>query len=47
MHPNPAFRHEDRALLEALIAEIGFGMVFAATADGPRVAHVPDRKSVV
>lgn len=41
MHPNPAFRHEDRALLEALIAEIGFGMVFAATADGPRVAHVP------
>ena len=41
MHPNPAFRHDDRALLEALIAEIGFGMVFATTPDGPRVGHVP------
>ncbi len=41
MHPNPAFRHDDRALLEALIDEIGFGMVFATTPDGPRVAHVP------
>ncbi len=41
MHPNPAFRHDDRALHEALIAEVGFGMVFAATPDGPRVAHVP------
>jgi transcriptional regulator len=41
MHPNPAFRHDDRALLEALIDEIGFGMVFAPTPDGPRVAHVP------
>ncbi len=51
MHPNPAFRwpksandHHDadeRAALEAMIAEIGFGMVFAETPDGPRVAHVP------
>lgn len=41
MHPNAAFRHDDRALLEALIDEIGFGMVFAATPDGPRVAHTP------
>ncbi|WP_417620369.1 FMN-binding negative transcriptional regulator [Parasphingorhabdus sp.] len=51
MHPNPAFRwprsatdHNDadeRAALEALIANIGFGMVFAETPDGPRVAHVP------
>jgi transcriptional regulator len=41
MHPNSAFRHDDRALLEALIDEIGFGMVFAATPDGPRVAHTP------
>ncbi len=40
MHPDPAFRHPDRALLESLIDEIGFGMVFAATPDGPRVAHV-------
>ena len=41
MHPNAAFRHDDRALFEALIDEIGFGMVFATTPDGPRVAHVP------
>lgn len=41
MHPNPLFRVEDRALLESLIGEIGFGMVFAQTPDGPRVAHVP------
>lgn len=45
MHPNAAFRHEDRALLESLIDEIGFGMVFAATPDGPRVAHVPVLRS--
>lgn len=41
MHPNPLFRTEDRALLEALIEEVGFGMVFLTTPDGPRVAHVP------
>ncbi len=47
MHPNAAFRHdatfgsEGRELFEALIDEIGFGMVFAATPDGPRVAHAP------
>ncbi len=41
MHPNPQFRTPDRALLETLLEEIGFGMVFATTPDGPRVAHVP------
>lgn len=51
MHPDPAFRwpksgndHNDddeRAALEALIAQIGFAMIFATTSDGPRVAHVP------
>jgi len=41
MHPNSAFRKEDRALFAALVAETGFGMVFLATPDGPRVAHVP------
>jgi transcriptional regulator len=46
MHPNSAFRPsqspaEERALLETMIDEIGFGMVFATTPDGPRVAHVP------
>lgn len=41
MHPNPLFRTEDRALLEALIDEVGFGMVFLPTPDGPRVGHTP------
>lgn len=41
MHPNSAFRHHDRTLLETLVEEVGFGMVFAQTPDGPRVAHVP------
>jgi len=41
MHPNSLFRVDDRALLESLIEEVGFGMVFAETPDGPRVAHVP------
>jgi transcriptional regulator len=44
MHPNPAFRIKadaagERAMIAALVREIGFGMVFAPTPDGPRVAH--------
>ena len=41
MHPNAAFRHEDRDAVRAFAAEIGFGMLFLTTPDGPRVAHVP------
>ena len=41
MHPNAAFRWEDRDALRAFATEIGFGTLFAATPDGPRVAHVP------
>jgi transcriptional regulator len=46
MHPNPAFRHnapadESAQLYASLIAEVGFGMVFLATPDGPRVSHTP------
>lgn len=46
MHPNYSFRWSDnngsaRAAMEAMIAQIGFGMIFATTPDGPRVAHVP------
>lgn len=41
MHPDPRYRTDDRALCESLIEEIGFGMVFAQTPDGPRVAHTP------
>jgi transcriptional regulator len=44
MHPNSTFRlkgsdAEQRATMEALVQEIGFGMVFAQTPDGPRVAQ--------
>jgi transcriptional regulator len=41
MHPDASFRTDDRALMESLIEEIGFAMIFAATPDGPRVAHTP------
>ncbi|WP_395331623.1 FMN-binding negative transcriptional regulator [Novosphingobium sp. BL-8H] len=41
MHPNAQFRPADRAMAEALVEEVGFGMIFAATPDGPRVAHTP------
>lgn len=41
MHPNPLYRSDDRELCHRLIDEIGFGMVFATTPEGPRVAHTP------
>ena len=41
MHPDNAFRTDDRELMEALVEEIGFGMIFTTTPDGPRVAHTP------
>jgi transcriptional regulator len=41
VHPNSAFRNGDRDLHAQLIGEVGFGMVFLATPDGPRVAHTP------
>lgn len=41
MHPHPAFRAKERDGLRAFAADIGFGTLFAATPDGPRVAHVP------
>ena len=45
MHPDPRFRAtgsdaEQRALMEALVQEIGFGMIFAQTPNGPRVGQV-------
>jgi transcriptional regulator len=44
MHPNALFRlqgsdKDQRALMEALVQEIGFGMVFGQTPDGPRVGQ--------
>ena len=41
MHPNPTFHTGERAAHEALIDQVGFGMVYLTTPDGPRVAHTP------
>lgn len=41
MHPNVVFRWEDRVAMRQLVEGIGFGSLFAATPDGPRVAQVP------
>ena len=41
MHPNPTFRWDDRDAMRAFAAEVGFGMLFLTTPDGPRVAHIP------
>ena len=41
MHPNPNFREPDRRFHRELIEDVGFGMVFCTTPEGPRVAHVP------
>ena len=41
MHPNAAFHWEDRDAMRAFVADQAFGQLFAATPDGPRVAHVP------
>lgn len=41
MHPNPLYRSDDLAADAALVGQIGFGMIFAATPEGPRVAHTP------
>lgn len=41
MHPNAAFRWDDPDALRMFAREVGFGTLFAATPDGPRVAHVP------
>jgi transcriptional regulator len=41
MHPNQAFRWENRAAMRAFVEQVAFGALFAATPDGPRVAHLP------
>lgn len=41
MHPDAAFRWQDRSAMRAFATEVGFGMLFLTTPDGPRVAHVP------
>ncbi len=40
MHPNAAFRMDEAAMRDFVVEE-GFGMLFATTPEGPRVAQVP------
>jgi transcriptional regulator len=41
MHPNRKFHIEDREAMAALVRELGFGILFVSTPDGPRAVHVP------
>jgi len=41
MHPNSRFHWQDHDEIAAFVADIGFGMLFAGTPDGPRVVHIP------
>lgn len=41
MHPDPTFRWKDRDAMRALVEDVGFGMLFAQTPEGPRCAHIP------
>jgi transcriptional regulator len=41
MHPNPAFRWTDDDAVRDFIRAVSFAAIFAATPDGPRVAHAP------
>jgi transcriptional regulator len=41
MHPDPCFHPEDRDRCRALVEQVGFAMIFAATPDGPKVVHAP------
>lgn len=41
MHPNIQYHWRDRDEMAAFVADVGFGMLFAGTPDGPRVVHIP------
>jgi transcriptional regulator len=41
MHPNRKFHIQDRDSMAGLVRELGFGLLFVSTAEGPRAVHVP------
>jgi transcriptional regulator len=41
MHPNRKFHIQDRGAMAALVRQLGFGILFVSTAEGPRAVHVP------
>jgi transcriptional regulator len=43
MHPNRKFHLSDRAAIGKLVRELGFGILFVETSEGPRAVHIPAR----
>jgi transcriptional regulator len=41
MHPNRKFHIQDREAMAFLVRDLGFGVLFVSTPDGPRAVHVP------
>lgn len=41
MHPNRKFHIGERDAMAALVRELGFGVLFVSTPEGPRAVHVP------
>lgn len=41
MHPNRKFHIQDREAMAGLVRELGFGVLFVSTPEGPRAVHVP------
>lgn len=41
MHPNRSFHWQDRDAMLGFVADVSFAHIFAATPDGPHVAHAP------
>lgn len=41
MHPNRKFHIRDREAMASLVRELGFGILFVTTEQGPRSVHVP------
>ena len=41
MHPNRKFHLTDREAMASLVRELGFGILFAHTDNGPRAVHIP------
>lgn len=41
MHPSRSFHWQDRDAMLGFVADVSFAHIFAATPDGPRVAHAP------
>src|SRR5687768_5679725 len=41
MHPNRKFHIQDREAMAGPVRDLGFGVLFVPTREGPRAVHVP------